>query len=103
MLLELVTFTLIAEVESNNTVAPFWKLLPLMITVVPPTEGPLVGKRLEIVGARTALTIIVPIMLLCPMPQLDCVQKKLNVPGVVAGKVRVTVFPFPQSTPGKGM
>src|SRR5439155_25584331 len=84
MLLELVTLTLAAGDESNNTVAPFWKLLPLMITVVPPAEGPLVGKRLEIVGAAaTALTVIVPIMLLCPMPQLVCVQKKLNVPVLV--------------------
>src|SRR5436853_4858473 len=99
MLLELVTFTLIAEVESNNTDAPFWKLLPLIITVVPPAAGPIVGKRLEIVGARTALTIIVPVIWRWPLPHSDVVQAKANVPAVVAVNVRVPVFPLPTLMP----
>src|SRR2546430_6383705 len=104
MLLELVTVPLDACIASNDTDAPFWKLLPLMMTVVPPAVVPLVGKRLEIVGARTALTIIFPIISKWPfafeLPDAhsDCVQTKKNVPAVMAVKVPSTSCPFPTLT-----
>ena len=48
---------LIVEIVSadppNETVAPAWKPVPVMVTVVPPRAGPLVGARPVTDGAAT--------------------------------------------------
>jgi hypothetical protein len=52
--LALTKFTLVAAVPPKLTVAPGTKPLPLIVTVVPPATGPLVGPRLVTVGTGAA-------------------------------------------------
>jgi hypothetical protein len=47
---ELVKVTKVAFTEPKLTVAPDWKPVPVMVTVVPPELGPPVGETLETVG-----------------------------------------------------
>ena len=49
---ELLKFTKVALLPPNDTVAPLTKLLPVMVTKVPPASGPLVGVILTIVGGE---------------------------------------------------
>jgi hypothetical protein len=46
----LTTVTLVAAAEPNVTVAPLAKLLPVIVTEVPPATGPLFGLTLVTVG-----------------------------------------------------
>ena len=43
MVVELTTTTLVAATPPTVTVAPLWKLLPVMVTAVPPAVVPLLG------------------------------------------------------------
>jgi len=45
------TVTAVAAVPPTPTVAPATKLVPLIVSTVPPLEDPLVGDTLEMVGA----------------------------------------------------
>ncbi len=47
----LLTVTPVAAVEPNDTVSPDAKPVPVMVTVVPPAAGPLVGLTADTVGA----------------------------------------------------
>ena len=102
MLLALTTFTFVAAVAPNLTVAPLAKLPPLIVTVVPPVVGPDDGEKFVIVGAGTASTVIDPIMLECPLPQSLWEQTNAYVPGAVGVKVTLFVDPrgirIPDST-----
>jgi hypothetical protein len=49
----LTTTTLVAAVLPNFTVAPEAKLVPVIVTAVPPAGGPLFGLMLLTVGAST--------------------------------------------------
>jgi hypothetical protein len=49
----LTTTTLVAAVPPKVTVAPAVKLVPVMVTAVPPVVGPLFGLTLVTVGAAT--------------------------------------------------
>ena len=49
----LLTVTAVAAVEPNATVSPDAKPVPVMVTVVPPAAGPLVGLTADTVGAAT--------------------------------------------------
>ena len=57
MLVLLVTETLVAAVPPKLTVAPETKLLPLMVTDVPPVVVPLFGAMLLIVGGGGVLVV----------------------------------------------
>jgi hypothetical protein len=46
----LTTTTLVAAVAPNVTVAPMAKLVPVIVTAVPPAVGPLFGDTLLTVG-----------------------------------------------------
>jgi len=48
----LTTTTLVAAVAPNVTVAPAAKLVPVIVTAVPPKVDPLFGDTLVTVGAR---------------------------------------------------
>jgi hypothetical protein len=48
------TFTVGEATPPNVTDAPAWKLLPMIVTVVPPATGPVVGESCDAVGAVTA-------------------------------------------------
>jgi len=47
----LTTITFVAAVPPNVTVAPEAKLVPVMVTAVPPAVDPLLGPTLLTVGA----------------------------------------------------
>ena len=47
------TVKLAAVVEPNLTELAYVRLVPVMVTVVPPVVGPVVGVKLEIVGGET--------------------------------------------------
>jgi hypothetical protein len=49
----LTTDTLVAAVLPNVTVAPAAKFVPVIVTAVPPTVGPLLGLTLVTVGTTT--------------------------------------------------
>jgi hypothetical protein len=49
----LTTTTLVAAVVPNVTVAPAAKLVPVIVTAVPPADGPLFGDMLLTVGTTT--------------------------------------------------
>jgi hypothetical protein len=49
----LVTVTDAAATPPKDTVAPARKFVPHTVTSVPPASGPLVGRRLMVVGAGT--------------------------------------------------
>lgn len=53
MLVLLTTTTLVAAVPPNVTVAPAAKLVPVIVTAVPPAVDPLVGEILLTVGVPT--------------------------------------------------
>jgi hypothetical protein len=48
-----VTEPTVAGVEPNRTLKPLWKLVPLMVTPVPPVAGPLLGETPVMVGEET--------------------------------------------------
>ena len=50
------TVTPVAAVPPRLTVAPVWKLVPVMVMAVPPATGPLVGKTDATVGAGFGAT-----------------------------------------------
>ena len=50
MLVPLVTETLVAAALPNVTVAPEWKFVPAIVTIVPPTVAPILGETLLTVG-----------------------------------------------------
>src|SRR5579862_7487870 len=50
MLVPLTTTTFVAAVAPNVTVAPAAKLVPVIVTEVPPAVGPLFGEMLVTVG-----------------------------------------------------
>ena len=52
ILVALATVKLVAGVEPKSTALVPWKLLPLIVTVVPPTAGPLAGATVLIRGGR---------------------------------------------------
>jgi hypothetical protein len=47
------TLTFVAAVPPNVTVAPVAKFVPVIVTAVPPTAGPLFGETLLTVGIVT--------------------------------------------------
>jgi hypothetical protein len=49
----LTTTTLVAAVPPNDTVAPAEKLVPVIVTAVPPEVEPLFGETLVTVGEAT--------------------------------------------------
>jgi hypothetical protein len=49
----LTTVTFVAAVEPNTTVSPEAKLVPVMVTAVPPAIDPLFGLTLVTVGGAT--------------------------------------------------
>jgi hypothetical protein len=49
-----ITFTVGEATPPNVTDAPAWKLLPMIVTVVPPATGPVVGESCDAVGAVAA-------------------------------------------------
>jgi hypothetical protein len=49
----LTTTTLVAAAAPNVTVAPVAKLVPVMVTAVPPPVDPVFGDTLVTVGGRT--------------------------------------------------
>ena len=53
MVVALLTVTLVPVFAPKFTVSPVTKLLPVIVTTVPPPTGPLVGVRLVTVGAAT--------------------------------------------------
>jgi hypothetical protein len=53
ILVLLTTTTFVAAVPPNVTVAPVAKLVPLIVTAVPPAAGPLFGDTLLTVGTTT--------------------------------------------------
>ena len=48
-----VVLVTVAATLPKRTMAPFWKLLPTMVTTVPPVGGPEVGETLVTVGGVT--------------------------------------------------
>jgi hypothetical protein len=50
MLVLLTTTTFVAAALPNPTVAPVAKLVPVIVTAVPPAAGPLLGDTLLTVG-----------------------------------------------------
>ena len=54
--------TLVAAVPPKETVAPLVKLVPVIVTVVPPPVGPLVGKTEETVGAGGSVVVVVTVV-----------------------------------------
>ena len=48
---EVITLTLLAELPPMDTVLPAMKLVPLIVTAVPPEVGPELGEMLVTVGA----------------------------------------------------
>src|SRR5205085_7302717 len=56
MLVELTTTTLTAAVAPNATVAPLMKLVPVIVTDVPPPVGPLFGLT-DVTAGCTALYV----------------------------------------------
>src|ERR1700682_1422536 len=91
------TFTFVAAVPPNVTVAPLAKFVPVIVVVWPPVDGPLLGFRPLMVGAGLAcgVTVKVPSMFEWPLPHVEMLQANWNVPLVVAVKVFVTDFPRP--------
>jgi hypothetical protein len=59
MLVLLATLTLVAGEPPIDTLAPVWKLVPVIVRVVPPVVGPLVGVNELTVGAGLALPAVV--------------------------------------------
>ena len=53
MVVELTTLTLVAAVPPKVTVAPDWKLVPVMVTAVPPAVDPADGATPVTVGGGT--------------------------------------------------
>ena len=86
MLVLLTTVTFVAAVLPKVTVAPEAKLVPVMVTEVPPAVEPLLGLTLVTVGVTTYVNP--PVRLpLCP----DCVTVTLTAPALLAGVVAVMV------------
>jgi hypothetical protein len=77
------TTTLVAAVAANVTVAPAAKLVPVIVTPVPPAVGPLVGLTLLTVGA---ITYVYPFarLPLCPLTVTVIVTAPVLPAGVVA-------------------
>ena len=62
----LLKVTPVAGVPPKATVAPLVKLVPVIVTSVPPPMGPMLGLMLETVGATTSSLVIVPVALAVP-------------------------------------
>jgi len=52
--------TFVAATPPNVTVAPVWKFVPVIVTEVPPAEGPDGGLTFVTVGS--ALTMTIPVI-----------------------------------------
>ena len=50
--------TAVAGVDPNNTVAPFTKALPVMVTEVPPAGGPAPGTTAATLGDSAVVTLV---------------------------------------------
>jgi hypothetical protein len=88
------TATFVAAVPPNVTVAPAAKLVPVIVTAVPPPVGPLLGLTLLTVGATTYVY---------PLARLPlCVSVFVTVtvfgPAPPAGVVAVIVVAFTTAT-----
>jgi hypothetical protein len=83
------TVTLVAAVLANFTVAPAAKFVPVMVTAVPPTKGPLFGATLLTVGAITYVNPLTRLPL-CPLT----VTVTVTSPAFPAGVVAVIVVLF---------
>jgi hypothetical protein len=51
----LTTMTLVAAAPPNVSVAPLTKLVPVIVTLVPPLAGPELGDTLATVGTKAGL------------------------------------------------
>src|SRR5438874_5872539 len=85
---ELTTVTLVAAVAPNATVAPVMKLVPVIVTDVPPPEGPLFGLT-ELTDGVTAVYVKSSATVFVDVPP-DVVTITSTVPGErVAGDTAV--------------
>ena len=87
----LLTVTLVAAVPPKLTAAPETKLLPLIVTAVPPAVAPLLGEMLLIVGGGGVLVVYVKPLAseaLCPS---GLVTLTVTAPAACAGVVAVMV------------
>src|SRR5438477_5952027 len=77
---ELTTVTLVAGVAPNATVAPVMKLVPVIVTDVPPPEGPLFGLT-EVTDGVTAVYVKSSAAVLLDVPP-EVVTRTSTTPGV---------------------
>jgi hypothetical protein len=89
ILVLLTTTTLVAAALPNVTVAPLAKLVPVIVTAVPPEVDPLFGETLLTVGAATYVYPFVRLPL-CPLSVTVTVTAPADPAGVVA--VMVVLF-----------
>jgi hypothetical protein len=84
MLVLLTSTTFVADALPNVTVAPEAKLVPLIVTAVPPATGPLLGLTLVTVGFTTYVNALARLPL-CPLT----VTVSVTAPALPAGVVAV--------------
>ena len=95
----LVTVTFVAEEPPNVTVAPETKLVPAMVTEVPPATGPEVGVTLVTVGAGAGGGVekVKPFKIV-PLWPSGFVTTTLTAPAAWAGVTAVIVVLFVTET-----
>jgi hypothetical protein len=85
MLVLLTTTTLVAAALPKVTVAPTAKLVPVIVTAVPPATTPLLGERLVTVGLTTYVKPFVRL----PLCEPTFVTVTVAAPALPAGVVAV--------------
>jgi hypothetical protein len=93
MVVLLTTTTLVANVPPNVAVAPAAKLVPVIVTAVPPAVDPLLGLTLLTVGGTTYVNALAKLPL-CPLT----VTVTVTAPALPAGVVAVMVVLFTTAT-----
>jgi hypothetical protein len=86
----LTTVTFVAAIEPNVTVAPEAKLVPVIVTAVPPVVGPPFGLTLVTVGGATKVKPVARL----PLRPPEFVTVTVTAPAGPAGVVAVIVVLF---------
>src|SRR4029077_17837065 len=86
----------VAAVPPNVTVAPLTKLVPVIVTPVPPAAGPLFGLTLLTVGA--VADVYVNPLLRLPLCVSGFVPVPVTAPAACAGVVAVICVPLTTTT-----
>ena len=102
MLVALLTVTPVAAAEPNATVAPARKLVPVMVTAVPPAVGPAEGETLVMEGGEAVEKVKPPGSVAdCPPELTVTVTAPAESAGVVAEMLvaLLTVTPVAAAEP----